>query len=124
MPPPKTAQPKPAKTIKVGCGTCESTGFHGDDPVRHNNPFCPDCKGAGTLSVPVAEAQDCPACNGRGHVEHVPCPPCGHTGKILPAAPPPPPEPDERDEKITALEQENADLKKQLAAKKTKKSDE
>ena len=110
----KATPPRAAPAVKAGCGQCEATGFLGGDPVRHNNPFCPQCKGSGTVLIPADQARDCPACQGRGHVEHVPCPPCGHTGKILPAAPPPPPAPDERDQQIEDLKAQIKDLKKQL----------
>jgi hypothetical protein len=104
------ATPK-VKTVEVGCPTCGASGHFGDESLAQDNPFCPQCKGRGKISVPLDKTQPCPDCKGRGHVENVPCVPCAHTGKTVLAAPKPP----GQGGSIESLTAENAALKKQLA---------
>jgi DnaJ-class molecular chaperone len=113
------ATPK-IKTVEVGCPKCGASGHFGDESRAQDNPFCPQCKGRGKISVPLDQAQPCSDCKGRGHVENVPCIPCAHTGRIVldsSAAP----KLGEGVPTIELLKAENASLKKQLTELERKK---
>lgn len=117
------ATPK-IKTVEVGCPKCGASGHFGDESRAQDNPFCPQCKGRGKISLPLDQAQTCLDCKGRGHVENVPCVPCAHTGRIVPdssAGPLAAPKPGEGGPTIESLTTENTALKKQLAELKRKR---
>ena len=100
------------KAVHAGCPKCGGSGHFGDDSVASNNPFCPDCKGGGRLTVPEAQTAKCPECNGRGHADTVPCFGCCHTGNVIVTPPAEGATPIPKVEDVLA---ENAALKKQVA---------
>jgi hypothetical protein len=108
------------KTVEAGCPKCSGTGFHGDHPVPAQNPFCPDCAGRGKTVAQETDTAKCAECNGRGHVERVPCPGCCHTGRLViqgrDGSPSRPPEEstDVQAALITGLQKDVADYKAKI----------
>src|SRR5580698_10198551 len=104
------ATPK-IKTVEVGCPKCGASGHFGDESRVQDNPFCPQCKGRGKISVPLDQAQPCSSCHGRGHVESVPCQSCAHTGRVIASVAAPSGKSGASGATIESLAAENAALK-------------
>jgi molecular chaperone DnaJ len=64
------------------CATCSGTGAQPGSNVSS----CPECKGAGTVSLSqggFAFSRPCPRCYGRGKIIDKPCSACGGTGNVV-----------------------------------------